>query len=69
MKILIHNGNPIRVYHHPREVVVHSKTNTVEIFNENGSILESYDLIKREVGWTDDEELDISKIVVTLHVK
>jgi hypothetical protein len=26
-------------------------------------------LIKKEIGWTDDEELDISEIVVTLHVK
>jgi hypothetical protein len=68
MKTLIRDGNPISVYHHSREVVVHPKTNTVEIFNENGSILESYDLIKR-VGWTDDDELDTSEIVVTLHIK
>ena len=69
MKILIDNGNPIRVYHHPREVVVHPKTNTVEIFNEDGSILESYDLVKKDVVWSDNEDLNTSEIVVTLHVK
>ena len=69
MKILINNGNPIRVYHHPREVVVHPKTNVVEIFNENGSILESHDLVKKEVAWSDNDDLNTSEIVVTLHVK
>jgi len=69
MKILISNGHPIRVYHHPREVVVHPKTSVVEVFNENGSILESHDLIKKEVEWSDNEDLNTSEIIVTLHVK
>lgn len=69
MKILITKGNPIRVYHHPREVVVHPRTNTVEIFNESGSILEKHVLLKKEVKWTDDTELDTSEILVTLHVR
>ena len=42
MKMRINKGNPIRVYRHPREVVVHPITNTVEIFNENGSVLEKH---------------------------
>ena len=69
MKILINNGHPIRVYHHPREVVVHPKTNVVEVFNENGSILESHDLVKKEVEWSDNEDLNTSEIIVTLHVQ
>lgn len=69
MKILIDNGNPIRVYHHPREVIVHPKTNIVEIFNADGSLLESYELVKKDVRWTDDEALDSSEIIVTLNVK
>ena len=69
MKILINKGHPIRVYHHPRDVVVHPKTNVVEIFNENGSILESHNLVKKEVEWSDDEDLNTSEIIVTLHVK
>ena len=69
MKILIDNGNPIRVYHHPREVIVHPKANVVEIFNADGSLLESYELIKKDVRWTDDDVLDTSEIIVTLNVK
>jgi len=69
MKILIDNGNPIRLYHHPREVIVHPKTNVVEIFNADGSLLESYELVKKDIQWTDDEVLDTSEIIVTLHVK
>lgn len=69
MKILIDNGNPIRVYHHPREVIVHPKTNVVEIFNSDGSLLESYELVKKDVKWTDNETLDTSEIIVTLSVK
>ncbi len=69
MKILIYRDDgPIRIYHHPREVIVHPKTNTVKIFDENGSIQESYHLIKKELSWSDDEDLDISEIVVTLFV-
>ncbi|MDH3394875.1 MAG: hypothetical protein OEL52_01825 [Nitrosopumilus sp.] len=69
MKILIDNGNPIRLYHHPREVIVHPKTNVVEILNADGSLLESYELVKKDVKWTDDETLDTSEIIVTLNVK
>lgn len=69
MKILIDNGSPIRLYHHPREVIVHPKTNVVEIFNADGSLLESYELLKKDVKWTDDEILDTSEIIVTLNVK
>jgi len=69
MKILIDDGNPIRLYHHPREVIVHPKTNVVEILNADGSLLESYELVKKDVKWTDDETLDTSEIIVTLNVK
>jgi hypothetical protein len=69
MKILIDNGNPIRLYHHPREVIVHPKTNVVEILNADGSLLESFELVKKDLKWTDDEVLDTSEIIVTLHVK
>jgi len=68
MKILIDNGNPIRLYHHPREVIVHPKTNVVEILNADGSLLESYELVKKDVKWIDDDALDTSEIIVTLNV-
>jgi len=70
MKILIDNGNPIRLYHHPREVIVHPKTNVVEILNADGSLLGSYELVKKDTKWIDDDDaLDTSEILVTLNVK
>ena len=69
MKILIDNGNPIRLYHHPREVIVHPKTNIVEILNADGSLLESYELVKKDITWIDDEALDTSEIIVILNVQ
>jgi len=69
MKILIGNGNPIRLYHHPREVIVHPKTHIVKIFDADDSLLESYELFKKDIHWTDDEALDTSEIIVTLNVK
>jgi len=69
MKILIENGNPLRIYHHPREVIVHPKTNEVEILNADGSVLETFDLVGREVKWIEDLDLNTAEILVTLHVK
>ncbi len=69
MKILIHNGNPIRVYNHPRDVIVHPKTHKVQVFNNDGSVLETFDLVKKEVEWIEDLDLDCTEILVTLHVK
>jgi len=68
MKILINNGSPFRIYHNPREVVIHPKTSTVEIFNTDGSVLETHVLVKKELQWIEDESLDTSEILVTLHV-
>ena len=69
MKILIKKDHPLRVYNHPREVIVHPKTNRVEIFNSDGSVLETYDLVKKEVRWIEDVDLDTAEVLVTLHVK
>lgn len=69
MKILIKKDSPLRVYNHPREVIVHPKTNRVEIFNSDGSVLETYDLVKKEVCWIEDEDLDTAEVLVTLQVK
>lgn len=70
MKILINKDDkPFRVYNHPREVIVHPKTNRVEIFNSDGSVLETYDLVKKEVRWIEDVELDTAEVLVTLYVK
>jgi len=41
----------------------------VEILNADGSLLESYELVKKDVKWIDDDVLDTSEILVTLNVK
>lgn len=69
MKILIENENPLRVYNHPREVIVHPKSNTVEIFNTDGTILETFELVKKEVTLIEDTDLDYAEVLVRLHVK
>jgi hypothetical protein len=69
LKIVINRrGHPFRVYHHPREVVVHPQAGEVEIFSSDGSILEKYNLIKKDLSWLEDKENDTAEIVLTLEV-
>ena len=62
------NSRHIRVYHHPREVVVHPQAGEVEIFSSDGSILEKYNLVKKDLSWLEDKENDTAEIVLTLEV-
>ena len=59
MKIVIKNSEPIRVYHHPREVTVHPKNETVSTFK----------LVDKNLSWCDNPENDQSEILVTLDVE
>jgi hypothetical protein len=68
MKILIDNGSPLRVYHNPRDVIIHPKTNTVEIFSSDGTTLETFVLVKKKLEWMENKDTDTSEILVTLHV-
>lgn len=69
MKIILkRDGNPLRVYHHPREVVVHPKAQEVEIFQSDGSVLEKYELINKECIWLENEDNDTAEIVLNLDV-
>ena len=69
MKIIIRRGEPIRVYHHPRDVTVHPKSKKVDIFNSDGSPLETFDLIDHEISWDEDVERDLMELVLTLNIK
>jgi hypothetical protein len=69
MKIVIHNGNPIRVYHNPREVIVYPRKKLIKTFNHDGTLLETFELIGKELSWCEDNEGDQSEILVTLHIK
>lgn len=64
--VLIRNDRILRAYHEPREVIVHPKTNQVEIVDSRDRTLEKYELIKRDLGWTENKETDTSEIVLTL---
>ena len=69
MKIIIKRKETIRVYHHARDVTIHPKNKTVDTFNSDGSILETFDLIDKEVSWVEDNEKDTMELVLTLTVK
>jgi hypothetical protein len=67
--MIIRDNVPIRSYNHPRDVIVHPITNKVEIFNADGSILEEFQLTKKEVKWLEDLNIDCAEVLVNLHVK
>ena len=70
MKIIIQKeGNLIRVYHNPREVIVRPMTHEVEIFNSDGTLLEKYQLLKKDLCWLENKEENISEILLKLDVK
>ena len=69
MKIIIKRKELIRVYHHPRDVTIHPKSKKVDTFNSDGSLLETFDLIDKELSWAENVEEDLIEIVLTLNVK
>lgn len=69
MKIIIKTDEPIRLYHHPIEVCVLPKSKLVKTYNEDGSLLEEFNLLDKEVEYVEDFENDHTEIVVTLHVE
>ena len=69
MKIRIfHNDETIRVYHAPQDVVVKPKAKKVEIYDINGTLLETFDLIEKKLSWLEDEDIDTSEIMLDLKV-
>ena len=69
LKIIIKTDEPIRLYHHPREVCVLPKSKLVRTYNEDGSLLEEFNLLNKEIKYVEDFENDHTEIVVTLHVE
>ena len=63
-----HNNETIRVYHSPPEVVVRPKAKKVEIYDNNGELIETYDLVKRNLSWLEDEDIDTAEIMLDLDV-
>ena len=69
MKIIIKSREPIRIYHNPREVCVHPKSETVTTLNSDGSLLEKFKLVKKETSWNEDMNDDKSELIITLTVE
>ena len=69
MKIRIfHNDETIRVYHAPQDVVVKPKAKKVEIYDINGILLETFDLVEKKLSWLEDKDLDTAEIMLDLKV-
>lgn len=64
---ILQNDNIIRIYHSPKDVVVKPKRKRVELY-DNGLLMDSYDLIDKNLSWLEDNETDCSEILLTLTV-
>ncbi len=69
MKIIIKNGESIKVYHDSSDVSVLPKSKLVRTFNEDGSLIEEFKLLDKKIVLEDDLDDDETEIVVTLNVK
>ena len=69
MKIIIKNGESIKVYHDASDVSVLPKSKLVRTFNEDGSLMEEYKLVDKKIMLEDDLDNDQTEIVVTLDVQ
>jgi hypothetical protein len=69
LKIIIKNEEPIRLYHHPRDVSILPKSKLVRTFNADGSLLEEFKFLDKEIVFDEDLDKDQTEIIVTLHVE
>ena len=66
---IIRDDKIIGVHHLPEEVIVKPKTRRIEIHNINGSLTETYHLVKSNLSWSENKDLDCGEVVLDLHVK
>ena len=70
MKIRIfHNDEIIRVYHSPQDVVVKPTAKKVEIYDTNGILVETYDLVEKKLSWLEDVDIDTAEIMLDLKIR
>ena len=67
VKIVLKNPEPFRVYHHPCDVVIHSKQKKVEIL-DSGTPVETFDLIEKNVEWVIDDQNDTEELLLIISV-
>ncbi len=68
MKIIINNGESIKVFHDASDVSVLPKSKLVRTFSEDGSLIEEFKLVDKKITLDDDMVNDQTEIIVTLHV-
>ena len=66
---IIQNDKIVGVYHLPEEVIVRLQSKKVEIYDERGLLIETYDLVKKNLSWLKNTYVDSSEILLDLHVK
>ncbi|MGY5152245.1 MAG: hypothetical protein ACW9XA_08250 [Candidatus Nitrosopumilus sp. bin_6a] len=69
LKIIIKNGESIKVYRDASDVSVFPKSKLVRTFNEDGSLIDEFKLVDKKITLDDDLDKDQTEIVVTLDVR
>jgi len=69
LKIVINNGESVKVYHDSSDVHVLPKSKLVRTFSEDGSLIDEFKLLDKGIVLDDDLENDQTEIVVTLNVE
>lgn len=69
LKIIVINGDSIKLYHDASDVSVLPKSKLVRTFNEDGSLNEEFKLVDKKIALHDNLDIDQTEIVVTLHVR
>ena len=65
---IFQNDEIIRVYHSPHEVIVRPKAKKIEIYDSNGLLTETYELVERNLSWLEDNDTDCVEIVLDLKI-
>ena len=69
LKIIIKNGESVKVYRDSSDVHVLPKSKLVRTFSEDGSLIDEFKLLDKGIVLDDDLENDQTEIVVTLNVE
>jgi hypothetical protein len=69
LKIIIKNGESIKVYHDASDVSVLPKSKLVRTFADDGSLIEEFKLLDKKITFDDDVNNDETEIIVTLDVQ
>jgi len=69
LKIIVKNGESVKVYRDASDVSVLPKSKLVKTFAEDGSLIEEFKLVDKKITLDDDFDKDETEIIVTLEVR